>query len=215
MSMDSEWIIASLTSCKVLVFSAKTGAHVKNLSGHTQGVWALHLVSKGGTMGGPPPMGTNSTDDWDESEDEDGVGMDYGVGSRRASSPYVTAPSSSYDAGPSTSSSNSSSLWSAVTPSSMSTSAATSAYTTANSTPTPQPNAALQPYLGLGFGGFAGFQGLAAGFGFGSTSSSLNSSAVGTPIIAPTNTLHPHPPGFPFPPVNTGTTPPRLTCSME
>ncbi|KAF8318745.1 WD40 repeat-like protein [Clavulina sp. PMI_390] len=42
-SMDSEWIIVSLTNCMVYVFSAKTGQHVRNLAGHKQGIWALHL----------------------------------------------------------------------------------------------------------------------------------------------------------------------------
>lgn len=84
-SMDSEWIIASLTNCKIYVFSARTGAHVRNLVGHSQGVWALHLVSKGGQPDGGnvgscsvPGSGPGSGEG--ELDGEDGNGAAGGAG---------------------------------------------------------------------------------------------------------------------------------------
>ncbi|KAF9517135.1 hypothetical protein BS47DRAFT_1371519 [Hydnum rufescens UP504] len=42
-SIDDEWILVSLTNRRVHVFSAETGDLVRNLVGHLQGIWALHL----------------------------------------------------------------------------------------------------------------------------------------------------------------------------
>jgi F-box and WD-40 domain protein CDC4 len=76
-SIDSEWIIASLTNCKVYVFSARTGAHVRNLVGHSQGVWALHLVSKGGRADKAPCSEECETEDADD-QMLDGAGSGSG-----------------------------------------------------------------------------------------------------------------------------------------
>lgn len=102
-SMDSEWIIASLTNCMIYVFSARTGAHVRNLVGHNQGVWALHLVSKGGQPEGTPShstssssgkFGENSYDDEDTEDDEENerfyTPSPTQAGSSREDSGYAT-----------------------------------------------------------------------------------------------------------------------------
>lgn len=47
--MNDEWIVAGLVNHRIHVFAADTGAHVRTLVGHTQGVWCLVLVSKGGS----------------------------------------------------------------------------------------------------------------------------------------------------------------------
>ncbi|KAG9027066.1 hypothetical protein FRB95_008167 [Tulasnella sp. JGI-2019a] len=48
-AMNDEWIVAGLVNHRIHVFSAETGAHVRTLVGHTQGVWCLALVTKGGS----------------------------------------------------------------------------------------------------------------------------------------------------------------------
>ncbi|KIO34183.1 hypothetical protein M407DRAFT_151474 [Tulasnella calospora MUT 4182] len=48
-AMNDEWIVAGLVNHRIHVFAADTGAHVRTLVGHTQGVWCLVLVSKGGS----------------------------------------------------------------------------------------------------------------------------------------------------------------------
>lgn len=49
--MSDDWIVAGLVNHKIHVFAADTGAHVRTLVGHTQGVWCLVLVEKGGGPG--------------------------------------------------------------------------------------------------------------------------------------------------------------------
>jgi F-box and WD-40 domain protein CDC4 len=87
-SMDSEWIIASLTNCKVYVFSARTGAHVRSLIGHSSGIWALHLVSRGGRAEKPPcpeDYETDAADDQMPDEMESGGGSGYATPQPRPS----------------------------------------------------------------------------------------------------------------------------------
>ncbi|KAG8876293.1 hypothetical protein FRB98_007378 [Tulasnella sp. 332] len=48
-AMNDEWIVAGLVNHRIHVFSAETGAHVRTLVGHSQGVWCLALVTKGGS----------------------------------------------------------------------------------------------------------------------------------------------------------------------
>lgn len=48
-AMNDEWIVAGLVNHRIHVFSAETGAHVRTLVGHNQGVWCLALVTKGGS----------------------------------------------------------------------------------------------------------------------------------------------------------------------
>ncbi|KAF8329429.1 WD40-repeat-containing domain protein [Cantharellus anzutake] len=53
-AIDNEYILVSLTNGFVHVFSSKTGVFIRVLHGHRDGVWALHLVSKGGKLTPPP-----------------------------------------------------------------------------------------------------------------------------------------------------------------
>lgn len=52
--MDDEWIVVGLANQNIHIFSTKTGKLHRSLEGHTSGVWALHLVSKGGVS--PTPL---------------------------------------------------------------------------------------------------------------------------------------------------------------
>lgn len=48
-AMNDEWVVAGLVNHNIHVFSAETGAHVRTLQGHNQGVWCLALVTRGGS----------------------------------------------------------------------------------------------------------------------------------------------------------------------
>lgn len=48
LGFDNEWIIVGMATNQIHVFDAKTGAYVRQLVGHTLGVWCLVLVSMGG-----------------------------------------------------------------------------------------------------------------------------------------------------------------------
>jgi F-box and WD-40 domain protein CDC4 len=47
-ALDEEWVVVGLSNCRIHVFSAKTGVLSRTLIGHELGVWAVHLVSRGG-----------------------------------------------------------------------------------------------------------------------------------------------------------------------
>src|SRR5258708_2230501 len=53
-AIDNEYILVSLTNRTIHVFSSETGEFIRDLQGHKDGVWALHLVSKGGKLVPPP-----------------------------------------------------------------------------------------------------------------------------------------------------------------
>ena len=59
-AIDNEYILVSLTNHTIHVFSSETGEFIRDLQGHKDGVWALHLVSKGGKLV-PPPSQIPST----------------------------------------------------------------------------------------------------------------------------------------------------------
>ena len=59
-AIDHEWIVVGLASCRIQVFSARTGVLSRTLVGHESGVWAVHLVSAGGYLAQPPPGMTSS-----------------------------------------------------------------------------------------------------------------------------------------------------------
>lgn len=59
-AMDDEWIVVGLANHRIHVFSARTGKLARTLVGHTLGVWALGLVSKGGVMREPNDGAQNS-----------------------------------------------------------------------------------------------------------------------------------------------------------
>lgn len=54
LAIDSDWVVVGLANSKIHVFSAKTGVLARTLVGHESGVWAVCLVSKGGSWGGDP-----------------------------------------------------------------------------------------------------------------------------------------------------------------
>lgn len=58
-AIDHEWIVVGLASCRIQVFSARTGVLARTLVGHESGVWAVHLVSAGGYLAQPPPLKTS------------------------------------------------------------------------------------------------------------------------------------------------------------
>lgn len=53
-ALDHDWIVVGLASCRIQVFSAHTGVLSRTLVGHESGVWAVHLVSAGGSWADPP-----------------------------------------------------------------------------------------------------------------------------------------------------------------
>jgi F-box and WD-40 domain protein CDC4 len=50
-ALDADWVVAGLANCRIHVFSARTGVLSRTLIGHELGVWAVHLISKGGASG--------------------------------------------------------------------------------------------------------------------------------------------------------------------
>lgn len=48
LGFDSEWIIVGMANNQIHAFDANTGEYVRQLAGHTAGVWCLVLVSRGG-----------------------------------------------------------------------------------------------------------------------------------------------------------------------
>ncbi|EJD00002.1 WD40 repeat-like protein [Fomitiporia mediterranea MF3/22] len=53
-ALDHEWIVVGLASCRIQVFSARSGVLSRTLVGHELGVWAVNLVSAGGHWVDPP-----------------------------------------------------------------------------------------------------------------------------------------------------------------
>jgi len=47
-ALDSDQVVVGLANSKVHVFSAHSGVLSRTLTGHELGVWAVHLVSRGG-----------------------------------------------------------------------------------------------------------------------------------------------------------------------
>ena len=62
-AIDHEWIVVGLASCKIQVFSARTGVLSRTLTGHESGVWAVNLVSRGGRWADAPPVPCTSSDE--------------------------------------------------------------------------------------------------------------------------------------------------------
>lgn len=89
--MDDEWIVVGLASCKIHVFSRRTGVLSRTLVGCQGGVWAVWLVGSGGI---PLPK-----DDYDR-EDEclpDPTTEDFGGEGRRQTRGNAYDVSSSSD----------------------------------------------------------------------------------------------------------------------
>ena len=59
-ALDHEWIIVGLASCRIQVFSARSGVLTRTLVGHESGVWAVTLVSAGGQWIDPPLEATQT-----------------------------------------------------------------------------------------------------------------------------------------------------------
>jgi len=79
--MDDKYVAIGMANSRVHVFDVKTGKLKRNLYGHTQGVWALGLISKNPIEAEPqfsPPTGSH------RSKSSNG-GMDDTTSSRRAS----------------------------------------------------------------------------------------------------------------------------------
>ena len=49
-ALDANWLVAGLANHRIHVFSTHTGSLVRTLVGHDLGVWAVDLVSQGGTL---------------------------------------------------------------------------------------------------------------------------------------------------------------------
>ncbi|THH07957.1 hypothetical protein EW145_g3022 [Phellinidium pouzarii] len=90
-ALDYEWIVVGLASCRIQVFSARTGVLSRTLVGHESGVWAVNLVSAGGHWVDPPasalhmktttvPGASTSTSARTGTTDRDQVGMSTDVG---------------------------------------------------------------------------------------------------------------------------------------
>lgn len=70
------------------MFNARTGVYVRSLVGHSQGVWAVHLVSKGGRpekAPSPEEYETDSADDRISDEIGNGSGSGYATPQPRPS----------------------------------------------------------------------------------------------------------------------------------
>ncbi|KAG1735890.1 WD40-repeat-containing domain protein, partial [Suillus paluster] len=50
-ALDTEWVVVGLANSKIHIFSAITGVLSRTLMGHELGVWAVHLVCRGGYWG--------------------------------------------------------------------------------------------------------------------------------------------------------------------
>ncbi|EIW75106.1 WD40 repeat-like protein [Coniophora puteana RWD-64-598 SS2] len=81
LALDQDWVVVGLASARIHVFSARTGVLARTLTGHESGVWAVHLVSRGGAWrGGPQSSGERSAaaeggaGDRVVVEEEDGAG---------------------------------------------------------------------------------------------------------------------------------------------
>ena len=53
-ALDSDQVVVGLANSKIHIFSANSGVLSRTLTGHDLGVWAVHLVSRGGFWDGPP-----------------------------------------------------------------------------------------------------------------------------------------------------------------
>lgn len=49
-ALDADWLVAGLANHRIHVFSTHTGSLVRSLIGHELGVWAVVLVSRGGSL---------------------------------------------------------------------------------------------------------------------------------------------------------------------
>jgi len=58
-ALDADWLVAGLANHRIHIFSTHTGSLVRTLVGHELGVWAVDLVSRGGSLDPahtqPPP----------------------------------------------------------------------------------------------------------------------------------------------------------------
>ncbi|KAG2075530.1 WD40 repeat-like protein [Suillus decipiens] len=50
-ALDTEWVVVGLANSKIHLFSAITGVLSRTLTGHELGVWAVHLICRGGYWG--------------------------------------------------------------------------------------------------------------------------------------------------------------------
>ena len=53
-ALDSDQVVVGLANSKIHIFSANSGVLSRTLTGHDLGVWAVHLVSRGGFWDEPP-----------------------------------------------------------------------------------------------------------------------------------------------------------------
>ena len=97
LGFDNDWIVVGMATNQIHVFDARTGEYVRQLEGHTLGVWCLVLVSKGGERldkDGKPinrPVDTEvpqrtSWDSEEEEEDTDAMAHARGVSTDRETS---------------------------------------------------------------------------------------------------------------------------------
>jgi len=74
-ALDSDRVVVGCANSKVHIYSANTGVLCRTLTGHDQGVWAVHLVSRGGY--------------WDEPEDDTKAPGDESAVSSSSNSPVT------------------------------------------------------------------------------------------------------------------------------
>ncbi|KAF8269177.1 WD40-repeat-containing domain protein [Lactarius quietus] len=55
-ALDANWLVVGLANHRIDVFSTHTGSLVRSLVGHESGVWAVDLVSQGGTLDPSHPL---------------------------------------------------------------------------------------------------------------------------------------------------------------
>ncbi|KAH8104279.1 WD40 repeat-like protein [Phellopilus nigrolimitatus] len=81
-ALDHEWIVVGLASCRIQVFSARTGVLGRTLVGHESGVWAVNLVSAGGHWVDAPRTPAKPPVPVETAEGKDEVGASTDVGAR-------------------------------------------------------------------------------------------------------------------------------------
>ncbi|OJA18321.1 hypothetical protein AZE42_02800 [Rhizopogon vesiculosus] len=101
-ALDTEWIVIGLANSKIHVFSAITGVLSRTLTGHELGVWAVHLVCRGGYWGRGDTDEDESPDNSDRSPDpvvpaalKTALGLDRPRRTRRPTSVQGDHPKSS------------------------------------------------------------------------------------------------------------------------
>lgn len=95
LGFDDEWIVVGMATSLVHVFEAATGSYVRTLKSHTMGVWALVLVSKGGTReDAPSPDEEIPTYRSTSAAHVPMVDLGHGRPSNRGSRSYRTRPAS-------------------------------------------------------------------------------------------------------------------------